>query len=192
MKAKQKGFGRRVRNSAYEPKMAAVRAGKVPNYVFLGYDRTTWRITSGFVVPSNFITASVIERAKPSHVRGRKNPWFGSNILLGLLPADARVQLVEGERPREPSLVRKEWRRFDFLKGRKVEERGWLADTLRVVRELDSPRFHLSDVYAHEEELRGLHPDNRHIVPKIRQQVQLLRDKGVLRSLGAGRYELVR
>ncbi|RJQ53985.1 MAG: restriction endonuclease, partial [Nitrospiraceae bacterium] len=31
-------------------------------------------------------------------------------------------------------------------------------------------------------------PDNKHIRPKIRQQLQILRDKGIVEFKGQGRY----
>ena len=34
------------------------------------------------------------------------------------------------------------------------------------------------------------HPDNHHIKPKIRQQLQFLRDKGYLEFVERGRYRL--
>ncbi len=37
-------------------------------------------------------------------------------------------------------------------------------------------------------ELRELHPKNRHIRPKIRQQLQILRDNDTLRFIARGRY----
>ena len=40
--------------------------------------------------------------------------------------------------------------------------------------------FTNSDIYAFERELSELHPDNRHIRDKIRQQLQVLRDTGFL------------
>ena len=48
--------------------------------------------------------------------------------------------------------------------------------------------FELADVYAHEEQLAGLHPDKRHVRDRIRQQLQVLRDMGRLEFLGGGRY----
>ena len=34
----------------------------------------------------------------------------------------------------------------------------------------------------------ALHPDNRHVRDKIRQQLQVLRDLGLVEFLGRGRY----
>jgi len=40
--------------------------------------------------------------------------------------------------------------------------------------------FTTADVYSFERELEALHPDNRHVRDKIRQQLQVLRDTGLL------------
>jgi len=51
--------------------------------------------------------------------------------------------------------------------------------------------FSNEDVYAFERELETLHPDNRHIRDKIRQQLQVLRDRGFLVHLGRNRWRMV-
>jgi type II restriction enzyme len=50
--------------------------------------------------------------------------------------------------------------------------------------------FSLADVYAHADTLAKLHPANRHIQPKIRQQLQVLRDWGLVEFVGGGAYRL--
>jgi type II restriction enzyme len=69
--------------------------------------------------------------------------------------------------------------------------RGWTLDTLKVIRRLNKPRFTLDEVYEFEDELKALHPSNRHVRPKIRQQLQVLRDLGLLKFIRAGEYGLV-
>jgi type II restriction enzyme len=70
----------------------------------------------------------------------------------------------------------------------KAEARGWTLDVLNVVRGLGRREFSLAEVYAHESELARLHPGNRFVRPKIRQQLQILRDLGFVQFLGAGQY----
>jgi type II restriction enzyme len=72
-----------------------------------------------------------------------------------------------------------------------VEKRGWTLDVLQVVQSLGKLEFTLSDVYRHADELAKLHPNNRHVGPKIRQQLQVLRDLGLLTFLGSGSYGLI-
>lgn len=61
---------------------------------------------------------------------------------------------------------------------------------LNVVRALGREEFTLAEVYAFADTLRRLHPQNRHVEDKIRQQLQRLRDLGFLEFVGRGRYRL--
>jgi type II restriction enzyme len=57
-------------------------------------------------------------------------------------------------------------------------------------RDVPTNNFTTSDVYAFECELEKLHPDNRHVKDKIRQQLQALRDAGLLLHIGRGEWRL--
>jgi type II restriction enzyme len=48
---------------------------------------------------------------------------------------------------------------------------------MNIIDSFNKKEFSLSDVYAFEEDLKLLHPENNNIKPKIRQQLQFLRDK---------------
>ena len=86
----------------------------------------------------------------------------------------------------------------------KAKERGWTLDVLNAIRRLVEERgvhaastsqlpstlkrtevrapseFATADAYAFTRELEKLHSDNRHVRDKIRQQLQVLRDLGLL------------
>jgi len=47
-----------------------------------------------------------------------------------------------------------------------------------------------ADTYAFTRELEKLHPGNDHVKEKIRQQLQVLRDAGLLLHLGRGEWRL--
>ena len=68
--------------------------------------------------------------------------------------------------------------------------RGWTLDVLNVVRALGREEFTLAQVYARGEELQRLHPQNRYVEAKIRQQLQRLRDLGFVEFVGRGEYRL--
>jgi type II restriction enzyme len=59
-----------------------------------------------------------------------------------------------------------------------------------VVQSLGKLEFTLADVYAHGGTLAKLHPNNTHVRDKIRQQLQVLRDLGLLEFLAPGSYRL--
>jgi type II restriction enzyme len=67
-----------------------------------------------------------------------------------------------------------------------VKERGWTLDVLKVIRSLGKSEFSNNDVYAFTSQLEKLHPNNRHVKDKIRQQLQVLRDRGFLVQVSRG------
>ncbi|MFW5895285.1 MAG: hypothetical protein ACOCT9_00945, partial [archaeon] len=70
---------------------------------------------------------------------------------------------------------------------------GWTEDTYDCILKLEKEEFTLQDVYKFEEKLKELHPNNNFIKAKIRQQLQVLRDKGILEFIDdSGNYRIVR
>jgi len=65
---------------------------------------------------------------------------------------------------------------------------GWRLDIFKVISAVRGNVFKLHDVYAHKDRLAQLHPDNLNIEAKIRQQLQELRDLGLVEFLGGGVY----
>ena len=82
------------------------------------------------------------------------------------------------------------WRRTLWLRDRPAEARGWLVEVMKSVEALGRPEFTLAEVYADAPRLAALYPGNQHVEPKIRQQLQVLRDAGWLTFEGRGRYRL--
>lgn len=66
---------------------------------------------------------------------------------------------------------------------------SWLVDTLSCVEKIPSTTFSLSEMYSFEDELYAKHPDNNNIRAKLRQQLQILRDEGVIEFLNPGEYK---
>ena len=87
--------------------------------------------------------------------------------------------------------VRVSFERLRPLEKLKAEKRGWTLDVLQIVTSLHIKKFVLAGVYAHENALAKLHPNNAHIRDKLRQQLQVLRDMGLLAFLGSGSYRLL-
>jgi len=108
-----------------------------------------------------------------------------------------------------PEEVREKFKRVKPLKEISVKERGWTLDVLNVVRRISgrsserqfahsesrsrltsAATFTTTDAYAFARELEKLHPDNRHVRDKIRQQLQVLRDAGLLLHIERGVWRL--
>jgi type II restriction enzyme len=76
------------------------------------------------------------------------------------------------------------------LKKLSIPKRGWTLDVLNAIRRLGKTSFTTADAYAFTRELEQLHPDNRHVRDKIRQQLQVLRDLGLLQHIERGVWRL--
>jgi type II restriction enzyme len=92
--------------------------------------------------------------------------------------------------PERPSDVRRQFQRIRPLAELGVEERGWTLDVLTAVRSLGKREFAAKDMNAKIKDLSRLHPNNHHVREKIRQQLQVLRDKGFVEFLERGNYRL--
>lgn len=64
----------------------------------------------------------------------------------------------------------------------------WLNNVLDCVNQIPHNPFELADVYAFDDILSKVHPNNHHVHAKIRQELQFLRNKGFLEFLGKGKY----
>ena len=77
------------------------------------------------------------------------------------------------------------------LYAKDLEKRGWLLDVLKCVNTIPKQIFLIEDIYYFEEQLAILHPKNHNIKAKIRQQLQVLRDKGFLEFIHNGVYKKI-
>ncbi len=67
---------------------------------------------------------------------------------------------------------------------------GWLQLTMEGISQIRSDTFTMSEVFAVCAPLAASRfPENRHVREKLRQQMQRLRDLGLILFLGDGRYE---
>jgi len=63
---------------------------------------------------------------------------------------------------------------------------------MNCVESLNKNEFTLNEIYTFEKDLKILHPENQNIKPKIRQQLQFLRDKKYLEFLEKrGNYKIL-
>ena len=67
---------------------------------------------------------------------------------------------------------------------------GWTFDVLIAVRSLNKLEFTNEDAYTLAPHLKKLHPRNKHVNDKIRQQLQVLRDLGFLFHVREGAWRL--
>jgi len=191
LKSSASKFGNRVIDGAYAAMHRAITADQTPNMFFLHYKLPQLTVESVLLIPRFAFSLSCVEKRPPLSSTAVRAGYVGCYFVLDRIPPDARIPIVQNARPVSSSQVRKAYNKIRALESIKVEKRGWTLDVLSAVRSLGRTEFDLPEIYALENSLKKLHPDNHHIQPKIRQQLQVLRDLGLLKFLGDGSYRLI-
>ena len=191
LKSQKKKLGGTLADGAYEKMREAIEADKTPNLLALHYEPEDWTVRNLILVPRFSYTLSAIKKRNPLSPSADRHGWIGCSILLGDIPSEAKIPLITDGTIHTPSEVRGQYGKLRKLGKMSVEARGWTLDVLKAVHSIGKKEFSLDDVYEFEDELFRLHPANRHIQPKIRQQLQELRDMRILKFLGRGRYLLL-
>jgi len=66
---------------------------------------------------------------------------------------------------------------------------GWRLEVFTCVNTIPKQTFTLNEINKFANHLKKIYPDNQHITDKIRQQLQELRDLGLIEFLGSGKYK---
>ena len=156
----------------------------------LHYEPEQWSVRNLILVPRFSYTLSVIKKRNPLSPAADRHGWVGCSILLGDIPTEVKIPLITDGTIQRPTEVRSRYGKLLKLGKMSLEARGWTLDVLKVVHSLGKTEFSLRDVYEFERELSRLHPSNRNVQPKIRQQLQVLRDMGLIKFLAPGSYRL--
>ena len=192
LKSKKGKFGAKVLDGAFQAKCDRLAASNNPNLFLLNYELKTLSVVNLMIVPKHFFVRDIIEERKPLSPTARRAGWVGSKILLNQIPASGKIYIVRDAILQSRDSVLSEWRKTLFLREEGLEARGWLIEVMKCVEAVGKAEFELSDVYAFEDKLSRIYPNNRHVKQKIRQQLQVLRDHGYLEFLSRGYYRLRR
>jgi type II restriction enzyme len=190
LKSQKSAFGNKVLDGAFRTKCERLAASNNPNLFLLNYDKKQLAVVNLFVVPKHFFVRKIIEERKPLAAGARRAGWIGSNILLNQIPESGKIFIVRNSQLETKDSVLAKWRRTLFLRDESLDARGWLIEVMKCVEAIGKREFQIDDVYAFEDRLSQLYPGNRNVKPKIRQQLQFLRDRGYLEFVTRGYYRL--
>lgn len=191
LKSKNGKLGSKVNDGAYDTMIERITSNQNPDFMFMSYSKTDLAVRDLIFIPKHFFVPSIIEKRKPLAQTARRAGWVGCNILIADVPEQGRIPIVADGKVFDTRAVLEKVNMSNRLIINDIHSRGWLMDILTCVNRIGMQVFSLNHVYAFEQELQNRHPDNHNIRPKIRQQLQLLRDKGFIEFLGNGKYRKV-
>jgi type II restriction enzyme len=190
LKSQKTAFGARVVDGAFRTMCERLAASDNPNLMLMNYDLKSLSVRNLCVVPKHFFVREIIERRRPLAATARRAGWVGCNILLNQIPESGKIFFVQDGEVLDKGLVLDKWRQTLFLRDENADARGWLIEVMKCVELIGKTEFNLDDVYAYEKRLSQIYPDNHNVRPKIRQQLQVLRDNGYLEFVSRGNYRL--
>ncbi|AKL98484.1 DpnI domain-containing protein [Endomicrobium proavitum] len=178
----------KIADGEYFTKIRRLRADNNPSLFFLTYNNN--HVGNLMFVPRYYFTENIIEKRNPLKSTARRAGWTGSNILLSLIPNEGKIVLVEGSKVLSEIGVKSKILATSFLKKEKIAKRSWIIDVMNCVNKIKKETFVLEDIYKFEKNLQQLHSANKNIKPKIRQQLQILRNKKIIEFVdNKGKYK---
>lgn len=181
----------KIIDGAYNTMIERIQSDSNPHFFFLTYDKQKYSVNNFLIIPKYYFTSNIIEKRKPLSPRARRAGWVGCNINLAQVPECGRIFLIQNTAVKPPEEVREKWKSTAFLRNVTKESKGWLFDIMNCIDLIHKDVFLLQDVYNFEASLKEKHPDNGFIKDKIRQQLQILRDKELVEFKGRGVYKKV-
>jgi type II restriction enzyme len=191
LKSKNGTVGKKITDGAYRTMIERLNDQNNPNFFILNYDTFDWEVKNFVIIPKHFFIPSIIEKRKPLLSSARRAGWIGCNILINGIPESGKIFYIKNGNAISRDKVLDQWEKTLFLRRiQKSDSKGWILDIMQCIDKLEAKDFTLSDLYAFEELLSLKYPNNHFIKDKIRQQLQLLRDKGYLEFVKPGHYRL--
>ncbi|MCD7928652.1 MAG: restriction endonuclease [Clostridiales bacterium] len=187
-KSKNGPFGAKIADGAYSTFIQRINSNDNPDFLLMSYSLEKMTVESMVFVPKFFFVPELVEKRKPLSENARRAGWVGCNILFEKIPIQGRISIIENQIPLDKDDVLHRVSQAQKIRTNDISARGWLLDTLNCVNSIESNVFTLKMVYQFEEELAAKHPNNHNIRAKLRQQLQQLRDRGVIAFLGNGYY----
>lgn len=187
LKSKKGELGKKIPDGAYSTMVERINSITNPDLFVLQYNND-YKVTDLMLIPKFFFVESIIQKRKPLPPTARRAGWVGCNILFGEIPCQGQIEIIHRGVVRKADDVVMQYNKIKALQTNNIENRGWLIDVLNCVNKTNETEFSLEDVYKFSKLLQDKHPDNHHIEAKIRQQLQVLRNKGAIEFLGQGKY----
>ena len=191
LKSKNGSLKNKINDGAYETMIRRITSNANPDFFFMNYSREELTVKELILIPKHFFTPDIIEKRKPLKDTARRAGWIGCNIVIDKIPEQGKISIILDGNVTNMDFVIDKVNKSSKLEAKYLHSRGWIMDILNCVNRVESEIFNLDEIYAFENELQMKHPLNNNIKPKIRQQLQFLRDKGFLEFLGNGKYRKV-
>lgn len=188
-KSETSKIGNKITDGAYEKMIERITSFNNPHLLIMTYAHEL--VNNLMFIPNYFFVPEIIEKRTPLSSTARRAGWVGCNIIVEKIPQSGKIFIVRDSKFEDKQKILLQYQRTVSLCERKIERRGWIMDVLKCIEKINNDSFSIDDVYFFADELKQKHPNNNFVKDKIRQQLQLLRDKGFIEFKGKGYYKKI-
>ena len=190
LKSKNGNLTNTITDGAYSSMIERINSSQNPNFFFLTYTKH-WSVNNFLIIPKQFFTTDIIIKRKPLAQTARRAGWIGCNIDISNVAEAGKVFLVKDSKLIDRNIVENSFNRTLFLRDKSTDTKGWILDVMMCVDAIKKNEFTLDEVYSFGSKLKLKYPNNNFIKDKIRQQLQILRDKRIIEFVGRGIYKKI-
>ena len=190
LKSKGGKLSKIINDGAYSSMIERINADNNPNFFFLTYTKQ-WSVNDFLIIPKQFFTPEIIIKRPPLKDTAKRAGWIGCNIDISKVAENGKVFLIKNAQTIDSKIVNESFKKTLFLRDKSKDAKGWILDVMKCVDSIKNNSFSLDEVYNFESQLKLKYPNNNFIKDKIRQQLQILRDKGIIEFSGRGNYKKI-
>lgn len=190
LKSKIGKLSNTIADGAYSTMIERINSENNPNFFFLTYTKQ-WMVQDFLIIPKQFFTPEIIIKRPPLAETAKRAGWIGCNIDISKITDSGKIFLVKNSKILDSNSVNESFNKTLFLREKSKETKGWILDIMNCLDNIKKNNFTLDEVYQFESYLKLKYPENHFIKDKIRQQLQILRDKGIIEFLGRGNYKKI-
>lgn len=183
------GISDLIADGEYSTMINRITAQNNPNFFFLTHSNS--KVNNLILIPNHFFSPENIEPRKPLSPNARRAGWTGCNIRLTSIPSYGKIYVVKDSIEMDHEDVHNKYLQSCGLKIDSIQYRGWMMDVLQCIEKLGND-FTLRELYSFVPYLKSRHAENNNIEAKIRQQLQLLRNRGFIDFITPGHYRMVK
>ena len=187
LKSKKGKLVNTITDGAYSTMIERITADNNPNFFLLTYTKQ-WTVNDFLIIPKHFFMPEIIIKRPPLKETAQRAGWVGCNIDISKVPDIGKIFLIKNTEIINPHGVKENFNRTLFLRSKGENSRAWILDIINCIDQIPDNIFTLDKMYGFEEILKKKYPNNNFIKDKIRQQLQILRDKGIIEFIGRGCY----
>lgn len=191
LKSKCGKLSNTITDGAYSTMIERINSENNPNFFFLTYTKQ-WTVNDFFIIPKQFFTPEIIIKRPPLAETARRAGWIGCNIDISKVADVGKVYLIKNAKTINQEIVKETFNKTLFLRTKSKDAKGWILDIMNCIDSIKKETFTLDEVYKFEQKLKSKYPNNNFIKDKIRQQLQVLRDKGIIEFTEPGIYKKIR